>query len=208
MATFAEFNKKSIESAFKQFHKDNPKVYLLFKEQIFRAIRRGREKVSSKTLLGWLRWEVSLDVKTKDVYKINDAYTSRYSRIFIKEHPEYSELFNFRRLRDKSEKATERPWDKNLIEILRIMNDDKKYPNVDLVKYPTGSCLLLWNKKVKRKVTEKLDSKPVTTIQFNKLFKMKFIRASKKNYDTKHNKGMKSSVISNAGKKFLENYNH
>ena len=45
------------------FHKANPNIYDLFQQQAIKAYRAGRTKLSSKQLIGWIRWEVeSLNV--------------------------------------------------------------------------------------------------------------------------------------------------
>ncbi len=99
MSTYEQATGRSIEEAFREFHTNNPKVYMFFSEQCFRAIRRGKNKISSKQLLGYIRWEVSLETNSDDGFKINDAFTSHYSRLFAKDYPEHEDIFNFRELR-------------------------------------------------------------------------------------------------------------
>lgn len=109
MSTFKINTGREIQEAFELFHKNNPHVYVLFKEQIFKAMKNHKKKISSKMLINWLRWEVYLITKDDAVYtdsegveymfRINDAYTSRYSRLFADEYPEHAELFNYRTLR-------------------------------------------------------------------------------------------------------------
>jgi hypothetical protein len=59
-------------------------------------------------ILGWIRWEVFLGTQgltTVDSegntrsFKINDAFTSRYARLFLDDHPEYETIFEIRRIR-------------------------------------------------------------------------------------------------------------
>jgi hypothetical protein len=100
MSKFEEQTGRSIEAAFAEFHSANPLVYDLFKGQVFRAIQRNRTKISSKQIIGYLRWEVALQINNdKDEFKINDAFTSHYARLFAKEHPQHADIFNFRELR-------------------------------------------------------------------------------------------------------------
>lgn len=108
MASFTEQTGKTITGAFNDFHKENPRVYELFKTQVFRAIKLGKNKISSKQLLGFIRWEIFLSVQTdlfntvdgeERQFKINDAFTSRYVRLFLDEYPQYEHLFEIRRLR-------------------------------------------------------------------------------------------------------------
>lgn len=99
MATFIQQKGKSIDEKFKEFHEKNPKVYQLFKMQVQKALQRGKKKMSSKTILGFIRWEIYLQTHSNDEFKINDAYTSRYARLFIEDHPQYENIFNLRKLR-------------------------------------------------------------------------------------------------------------
>ena len=108
MSTFTEQSGKTISEAFDEFNKKNPRIYELFKGQVFKAIRLGKKKISSKQLLGFIRWEIFLQTQSdlfttidgeERVFKINDAFTSRYVRVFIDEFPEHENLFEVRRLR-------------------------------------------------------------------------------------------------------------
>lgn len=156
---------RDIQTAFNEFHANNPRIYELYKEQVYRAVRMKREKVSSKTILGWIRWEVGINVKTDDVFKINDAYTSRYARLFIKEHPQYEYMFNFRELRDGSEKQKPGDWDKYETEVLTAM---KK------------TAIIMETKGTDAFVLIKPEEKPetITALFVSKLLKKKYIAES------------------------------
>jgi len=99
---------KTIQEAFEDFDKNNPKVYQLFKEQVLKAIAKGKDRISPKYIINWLRWEIF--IKTDDaieieiegeklMFKINDAYSSRYARKFIDEFPIHEAKIARRRLR-------------------------------------------------------------------------------------------------------------
>lgn len=99
---------KSIQQAFDDYHKNNPKVYEKFKELSLNAIKKGKKKISFKLILNVIRWEHFMNVNEQtDVFlnnelrkfKINDAYASRYARMFINEFPEHSEKIELRELR-------------------------------------------------------------------------------------------------------------
>jgi hypothetical protein len=110
MSSYRETTGTSIKEAFRAFHDANPHVYREFKNLAFKAIRANRKRISSKQIIGVLRWEFSL--KTEDEsfvtvdgekrsFKINDAFTSHYARLFSKEFPEYADRFEKRRLRSE-----------------------------------------------------------------------------------------------------------
>lgn len=86
-----------IDMKFEDFHRDNPLVYDLFKRFALRAIRSGYEHFSAKTIIERIRWETNIETSDPD-FKINNNYTSRYSRLFQKDFPRYSGFFRDREL--------------------------------------------------------------------------------------------------------------
>ena len=68
-------------------------------------------KTSSKMILNRIRWEIAtVGIQNTnseqnasdgifDGFKINDAFTSRYARLFVDQNPDWSFLFNLRSLR-------------------------------------------------------------------------------------------------------------
>jgi RNA binding exosome subunit len=98
---FRELNGKSIRDAFKEFHEKNPKLYIEFEKQAFRAINAGRTKISAKMIINYIRWNVFIE-STDTNFKLNDAFGSYYSRLFTSIHPEHEDKFEFRKLRNES----------------------------------------------------------------------------------------------------------
>lgn len=105
---FAKATGKTIQEAFEDFHRENPHVYKKFVELSFRAINKGKKKISFKMIMNVIRWEHYLETNEqtdlflngqKTKFKINDAYGSRYARIFAKDYPEHSEKIELRKLR-------------------------------------------------------------------------------------------------------------
>ncbi len=108
MASFSKQTTKTIQQAFDEFHERNPQVYDSFKELAFEAINARKKKISSKMIINVIRWEVFLQTEDKTLvdigdglvsFKINDAYTRRYARLFANDYPEHEDKFNFRELR-------------------------------------------------------------------------------------------------------------
>ena len=95
---FKQSTGKTIQEKFEEFDKENPIVYSLFKQQVLKAISKRKTKISAKTVLGFIRWEIQFQT-TGDVYKINDSFTSRYARKFTEEFDKYKDIFYFRKLR-------------------------------------------------------------------------------------------------------------
>ncbi len=101
MCTFSQATGVSIDQSFEQYHKDNPTIYELFIGYALSWLATGAKKISSKQIIGRIRWEIEVETKgdSARTFKINDIYSSRYARKFIADYPEYSERFELRGLR-------------------------------------------------------------------------------------------------------------
>ncbi len=89
--------------AFRQFHKDNPQVYALFRRFAFEAINSGREHFGAKMIWERMRWYVRIETNSSD-YKLNNNYHAFYVRLFEKDFPQYEGFFRKRKaVADKSE---------------------------------------------------------------------------------------------------------
>ncbi len=101
---YKELNGISIREGFVKFHNENPHIFEAFEKQVFKAVGRGKNKISSKLIINWIRWNEFLDSSDKN-FRINDAYQSYYSRLFVEKHPEFTDVFNFRKLRNEEDGA-------------------------------------------------------------------------------------------------------
>ena len=101
MASWQESTGKTIDQTFDQYIKDNPEVYMHFVQFALQWLKTGAKKISSKHIIGRIRWFVEVETKGESAreFKCNDLITSRIARKFIEEYPEYSERISFRRLR-------------------------------------------------------------------------------------------------------------
>lgn len=95
---FKELNGISIREAFLAFHKENPNLFKEFEKQAFRAINAGRKKISSKAIINYIRWNHFIET-TDTMFRVNDAFTALYARLFISLHPEHEDKFELRKLR-------------------------------------------------------------------------------------------------------------
>src|SRR5438128_4654368 len=97
MSTFFKNSGKTIQTAFNAFDKKNPHVYAEYKRLVWQAIKAGKKKISSKLILNVIRWHIYLETEDEvgftdsdgvlTKFRINDAYTSRYVRKYVKEFP-------------------------------------------------------------------------------------------------------------------------
>ena len=92
----------SIRDGFNKFISKNPHIYKSFEEQAFRAIKKGRTKISSDLIINYIRWEQFIE-SSDEHFKINNSYSAYIARFFIQQNPEYKDLFNFRKLRNEEQ---------------------------------------------------------------------------------------------------------
>lgn len=97
---YKELNGHSIREGFEMFNKDNPHIFEAFEKQALKAISKGRKKLSAKLIINWIRWNEFLESSDLN-FKINDAYQAYYARHFVEKYPEYSGVFNMRKLRNE-----------------------------------------------------------------------------------------------------------
>ena len=88
---------KSLQRRFDEFHQANPQVYAFLVERCREVYRPGR-KIGMTLLISQLRWQSLVKTDSKDGYKINQNFASRYARLIIADHPEWDGLFEFRAL--------------------------------------------------------------------------------------------------------------
>lgn len=97
---YEQLNGHSIRHGFNTFNEENPHIFKVFEEQVLAAITKGRNKISAKLIVNWIRWNCFLESSDKN-FKINDAYQSYYARHFVEKHPEHKNVFDFRKLRNE-----------------------------------------------------------------------------------------------------------
>lgn len=97
---YKELNGVSIREGFEKFNAENPHIFSAFEQQALRAIGKGRNKISAKLIINWIRWHEFLN--SNDIsFRINDAYQSYYAREFVKKYPQHENIFEFRKLRNE-----------------------------------------------------------------------------------------------------------
>lgn len=89
----------TIDEDFRAFHEANPHVYHTLLRLTREAYDRGVERIGVRMLWEVMRWEMTLSTQSRDEFKLNDHYTSRYVRMLMREHPEFAHLFKTRMLR-------------------------------------------------------------------------------------------------------------
>lgn len=93
------FVNKTIADRFKKFHEENPRLYMLFEMFALQLINSGHKRIGAKMIMERVRWEVWTGTKDDEGYKINNDFIAHYSRLFIKDHPKYQDVFETRILK-------------------------------------------------------------------------------------------------------------
>ena len=91
----------NIEARFQRFHENNPEVFAELERLTNIVVDNGIQRIGIELLMNQIRWNSMLRTRG-DVFKINQNYASRYSRLLVAEHPEWDGLFEFRKLRSKT----------------------------------------------------------------------------------------------------------
>lgn len=87
----------TIQEKFEEFHKQNPKIYLLLKKFSKKIMERGYDTYSINAVFERIRWHVEVDT-AGDSFKMNNNYRSRYARMLMEENPEFEGLYRTRQL--------------------------------------------------------------------------------------------------------------
>ena len=80
---------------FKEYHKDNPKVYQLFCYFTKQVINSGFSKYSAEAIFNQIRWYTNIETKGDEEYKLNNDFKPYYSRKYMSEHN--SDIFRTRK---------------------------------------------------------------------------------------------------------------
>jgi hypothetical protein len=81
--------------AWVRWHNDNPDFYRLFCRFTHEAISRGHRNLSAWLIVNRIRWETSV-VTHGDVFKIRNDYIALFSRLFMRDNPQYKGFFRTR----------------------------------------------------------------------------------------------------------------
>lgn len=94
---------KTLEERYNTWVVENIHVYELFCEFAIKAIQSGKKKISHWLIVNRLRWEVEIETKgtcyqDKD-FKISNDYIAFLARDFMKDYPQYGEVFTIKQMK-------------------------------------------------------------------------------------------------------------
>lgn len=84
-------------AAFRQFHRDNPEVYRLFRKFARQALDAGMPSCGARLIGERIRWHVRIETQSDDGFKVNDHHWPYYSRLLMLEEPRAFDGFFERR---------------------------------------------------------------------------------------------------------------
>jgi hypothetical protein len=82
---------------FEKYHSANPEIWQQFKDATFALIKVGRKHFSADAILHSIRFNTA--IRGGSDFKINNNYSSMYSRMFTANFPEHKEFFEQRILK-------------------------------------------------------------------------------------------------------------
>jgi hypothetical protein len=87
----------NLEKAFWKFHKENPHVYKLIVKYAREAKKAGFVTYGMKSIFERVRWHVHME-KAVEEFKMNNNFSSRYSRLVMKKNRDLRAFFKTRPL--------------------------------------------------------------------------------------------------------------
>ncbi|WP_405526810.1 hypothetical protein OG426_30525 [Streptomyces canus] len=89
---------QSIQQRFEAFHALNPWVLRHLEALATDCVAKGFRRVGIGMLFELLRWRYG-EATQGDAFRLNNNFRSRYVRLLIERHPEWTRLFETRTLR-------------------------------------------------------------------------------------------------------------
>jgi len=87
------------QTKFEKYHRENPEIWEAFKELTFQLIKAGRKHYSADGILHAIRFNTA--IRGSNERKIDNNYSSYYSRLFTGNFPEHKDFFEQRKLKEK-----------------------------------------------------------------------------------------------------------
>lgn len=85
------------QAKFERYHAENPEIWEEFKRVTFELIKAGRKHYSADGILHAIRFNTA--IRGGKDFKINNNYSSMYSRMFTANFPEHKDFFEQRILK-------------------------------------------------------------------------------------------------------------
>jgi hypothetical protein len=81
---------------FEKFNADNPNVYREIVRLSREAKAKGFQRLGIRMVYERMRWEFTMSSPTHSRFKLDDNFTSFYSRLIMKQEPDLNGFFEIR----------------------------------------------------------------------------------------------------------------
>lgn len=88
---------KTVDKFF-DYHCENPDVWKNFEKFALKAANLGK-RVGAKCIIEKVRYEVDVEINSKEPFKINNNFPAYYARLFHYKHPEHYGFFETREIK-------------------------------------------------------------------------------------------------------------
>lgn len=102
----SQTREQQIREQVRNYHRDNPEVWELFKSFTLELIYSGRRNYSANAIFERIRWEKDLGNGSEAAFKLNNNYRAFYARRFMATYPQYEGFFRTRTQPSSTQDAT------------------------------------------------------------------------------------------------------
>jgi hypothetical protein len=92
---------RTIDEDFARFHKLHPEIYRKLVNLAREVKGAGHTHCSIDFLMHRLRWHYHIELRSKEPFKLNNNFASRYARAIMLCEMDLADLFEVRKLRSK-----------------------------------------------------------------------------------------------------------
>lgn len=86
---------------FPAYDAEHPHVWRYFKQFTLELIGAGHKQLGHGLIFGRIRYESFLRKHARDRFKVNQNFAKYYAEKFVKEFPQYDNVFSFRTFRGR-----------------------------------------------------------------------------------------------------------
>jgi hypothetical protein len=91
-----------LQKEWRLYHEANPRIYQLICKFANQAIARGFREYAIATIWERLRWHLQIEIRSDEEFKLPNNHRAYYSRLWLKDHPQYPNFFHTAALRSTS----------------------------------------------------------------------------------------------------------
>ena len=102
MINYYEQKLKERKEDWWEWHKQNPKVWIRFRDYTLEAIKRGRKSYSEWGIIYRIRWNEEIETRGGE-FKISNNYIAFYARLFHAKYPQYKDFFRLKPFKEEKE---------------------------------------------------------------------------------------------------------